>query len=316
MEIASGMFKIESDFYGRMNNLHLLVGDGAVLLVDTGVTETIVSSLVPALARLGVKRIDYIVNTHADLDHCGGNGAVAELFPGAVLVCQQDDQAWINDFTSLVEQRYDEYAVLGMPETQETKQFLFDITASAAVTRTFADVLPIDLGGGWIVELRHAPGHSPGHLCVWDPRSAVSIIGDAVLLDGLYMADGAPAFPPTYRYVRSYEETIAKIRSWGPAALATAHYPDPTEPAHVTAFLDTTQRFVQDCRSRLLDALDTSEPKTLRALIDETGPQLGPWDAEATNSLKFPILGHLEELEATGDAVRRVIDAETLWSRA
>jgi glyoxylase-like metal-dependent hydrolase (beta-lactamase superfamily II) len=50
------------------------------------------------------------------------------------------------------------------------------------------------LGPEWRVEIMHLPGHSLGHLGVWDPRSGVAIITDAVLETGIYDRAGNRSF--------------------------------------------------------------------------------------------------------------------------
>ena len=48
----------------------------------------------------------------------------------------------------------------------------------------------------WRVEVLHLPGHTLGHIGVWDPRSRAAIVIDAVLERGIYSNDGALLIPP------------------------------------------------------------------------------------------------------------------------
>jgi competence protein ComEC len=64
----------------------LVQGRGAAVLVDAGpalpgVFDLGRSTVVPALAALGVRRLDLVVATHADLDHRGGLPAVLRAVP-------------------------------------------------------------------------------------------------------------------------------------------------------------------------------------------------------------------------------------------
>jgi competence protein ComEC len=68
----------------------LVQGEGAAGLVDAGTAtpygfDAGARIVVPALAALGVRRLDFLAITHADLDHRGGALAVLEAFPVAEL---------------------------------------------------------------------------------------------------------------------------------------------------------------------------------------------------------------------------------------
>ena len=52
------------------------------------------------------------------------------------------------------------------------------------------------LSDDWRVEVLHLPGHTFGHIGVWDPRSRAAIIIDAVLERGIYSNDGELLIPP------------------------------------------------------------------------------------------------------------------------
>jgi glyoxylase-like metal-dependent hydrolase (beta-lactamase superfamily II) len=77
-EPANGIHRIEAPLGERYVALYVIRGDDCSLLVDTGVDDSIRAHLVPALSALGVDpgHIRYVVNTHSDFDHVGGNAAV------------------------------------------------------------------------------------------------------------------------------------------------------------------------------------------------------------------------------------------------
>jgi glyoxylase-like metal-dependent hydrolase (beta-lactamase superfamily II) len=312
MTMPAGIERIDTDFFGRTNSLYLLRGEKAVALVDTGIASTPADYLAPYLRESAPGcTIDFVVNTHADLDHVGGNRAVAEMFPASKQICHELDREWIDDFDRLIEERYDEYAALGMPESPETKDFLRTITGSKPTDMAIRGGEALDLSDGWAVEILHTPGHSHGHVALWDGRSRSLVIGDAVLSDGLYMTDGSPAFPPTYRYVKDYIATINRFIALAPETLFTSHYPTMTGDAamsFLTGSLDFTARAAAAVEQALASA---SGPLTLQEVIVATSPALGPWGPDAALSLKFPLLGHLEDLEAEG-RVTRVPISETV----
>ena len=316
MDVAGGIHRIDTDFYGRVNSLFLLVGDSKTMLIDTGVGSTPGEYLVPYLRENQIDApIDYVVNTHADLDHVGGNAAVAELFPDSAQICHALDQAWIDNTDALIEERYDEYAELGIGETVETKAFLKDITGAKDTDTIVSGGERFALSDDWQVEILHTPGHSWGHIAVWDERSSTLIIGDAVLSDGLYMADGSPAFPPTYRYVDDYVATIDKLAALDAQVLLCSHYPT-MRGDEVAAFFDGSRAYVDRVDQAVSSVLSASdEPMSLRSIIAATSPELGPWGEDAALSLKFPILGHLERMTARGEVERVVVDGTPCFAK-
>lgn len=316
MDVARGIHRIDTDFYGRVNSLFLLVGDNKTMLIDTGVGSTPEEYLMPYLRDNAIEAsIDYVVNTHADLDHVGGNAAVAELFPESAQICHSLDQDWIDNTDALIEERYDEYAELGIGESAETKAFLKDITGAKATDIVVSGGETFALSDDWEVEILHTPGHSWGHIAVWDKRSSALIIGDAVLSDGLYMADGSPAFPPTYRYVDDYVSTIDKLAALDAEVLLCSHYPT-MKGDEVAAFWGGSSAYVDRVEDAVATALGESDvPMSLRSIISATAPELGPWGEDAALSLKFPILGHLERMIARGEVERVAVDGVPCFAR-
>lgn len=309
MSQDANIHRIDTDFYGRTNALYLIDGEQESILIDTGVGSTPGEYLTPYLNDHKLKSpIGLVVNTHADLDHVGGNGAVAEMFPESRQMCHRLDRDWIDNFDALIEERYDEYAELGIGELDETKDFLRSIVKSKKTDVVIDGGEMIQPSEGWNIEVLHAPGHSHGHLSLWDEKSRTLIIGDAVLSDGLYMTDGTPAFPPTYRYVDEYMQTIDSFLALNPETLLTSHYPTMTGEEAV-AFLTGSRDYVNRVESVLLASLAAADgPQSLTEIITAVSPDLGPWDATSAMSLKFPLLGHLEAMEARGHITRVMVD--------
>lgn len=308
MVANNGIHRIDTDFYGRTNAIYIIAGDEHSILVDTGIASTPGEYLKPYLDEHPLAApVDYVVNTHADLDHVGGNRAAAEMFPDSKQICHVLDQEWIDDFDRLIDERYDEYAELGIAETDDSKAFLRTITASKPTDTAVQGGESLELSSGWAIEILHAPGHSRGHLSLWDPASRALVIGDAVLSDGLYMTDGSPAFPPTYRYVSDYLATIDDFIARSPESLLSSHYPTMTGDA-ATAFLVGSRTYVERVEAAVSECLSAAnDPQSLRSIIQTTAPSLGPWGEDAAMSLKFPILGHLEAMEARGEITRVLV---------
>jgi hypothetical protein len=125
-------------------------------------------------------------------------------------------------------------------------------------------------------------------------------VSDAVLGAAVPLADGSPAFPPTYRYVADYLATIDRIGQLAPERIITAHYGTFTG-AQAADFLRTSREFVERLEDRVLADLRRHGPSSLAAVLTRINPIAGEWPAEGTEgALAFPVVGHLEDLEARG----------------
>ena len=227
MEILPGLHRIECPIGPRYVALYAIVGKVDILLVDTGFDGSIRETLVPYFKEhnLSMSKVRYAINTHSDYDHTGGNGAVKELIPNALICCGERDRPMIEDLQIMIDDRYNEFAHdHGFAESQEAVDFIRTVAFESKIDIGFAGNERIDLGGR-MVEILHTPGHSWGHLSVLDEQTGAVIIGDAVLGESVLLADGAPAFPPTYRFVEAYRSTIRLLKAYKPSEVLTSHYP-------------------------------------------------------------------------------------------
>ncbi len=307
MEVAPGIHRIVAPLGDRFNALYLLVGDRAALLVDTGLAPDPKGTLLPYLERCGIApaHIRYVINTHSDFDHTGGNRSVREMLPDALLMCGELDRPMIEDLERMIGRRYGEFAAdHGMDDPDATKDFIREQAGSAPVDIGLVGGEHIRLSDDWVVEVLHTPGHSWGSVSVWDPRSRALMIGDAVLWNAGLLSDGRPAFPPTYRYLATYLATIGRLEAMDIDLLLTSHYPVRRGPA-VAEFLAESRTYADRVDWALSDELRRG-PRTLAELTVALGPRLGDWPVEASAYLCYPLLGHLERMvEFERASVRR-----------
>ena len=156
------------------------------------------------------------------------------------------------------------------------------------------------LGPSLEVRVLHLPGHSRGHLGLWEPRSRTAIVMDAVLARGLLDMEGNVIHPPPYFDAAAYEGSARLLQTLEPARLLTAHY-DVIEGPAVAEFLEDTLAFVRDARVTVANALESEGEVTLGRMLELTDPTLGPFTS-MPNELAGPLLAHLRELVAAGRA--------------
>jgi glyoxylase-like metal-dependent hydrolase (beta-lactamase superfamily II) len=246
IEVAPGIHRIESSLGVRFMAQYLLVGEARRLLVDTGLEETPATTLRPYLRSLGLElaAIDDVLISHADLDHSGGNRALRELHPRARFACHELDRRWIESNHALVTENYLWHLAHGFADPGEAArgELVALCGGDAPIDEGLRGGETIRLSDDWRVEILHLPGHTLGHVGVWDPRSRAAIAIDAVLERGIYANDGTLLIPPRIYDLAAYRGTIAKLRALEPELLLTAHYPV-MDAGEARAFLDRSLEF-------------------------------------------------------------------------
>ena len=295
MEIAPGIHRIESVLGPRPFSQYLL-RDERSLLVDTGVKETPDEVILPFLDQLGLDPagLDLVLISHADVDHFGGNSAVRAAAAGALICAHAADTPWIENSELIMRERYGWYEGLGVPYPEGVLDWLRNAMGpDVPVDVRVQGDEEIRLGPQLAVRVLHLPGHSPGHIGLWEPRSRTAIVQDAVLARGLLDTDGNVIHPPPVLQISEYERSAQLLQQLGPARLLTAHY-DVIEGEDVGRFLDDTLDFVRQARAAVKRALAEEPEMPLSELLVRSDAELGPFTS-MTNELAATLRGVLRE---------------------
>jgi glyoxylase-like metal-dependent hydrolase (beta-lactamase superfamily II) len=201
-EVDDGVVRITEPYvhpYVRAN-AWLIRGSTTHLLVDAGL----------GVGRLRDELDEHLdrpviaVATHSHFDHFGGLGEFAER---AAHAADGDVIEQADDYVTLTAATYpaalvDEFVAAGLPVPDLLITALpyaeFDVgafrTPAVPMTRWLGDGDVLDLGDRSF-EVIHAPGHSPGSICLWEARSGTLVPGD-VLVDGEPLLDELPRSSP------------------------------------------------------------------------------------------------------------------------
>ncbi len=290
-EVAAGIHRIESDLGPRFMAQYLVVGEERTVLVDTGLADTPDSALIPALAAAGVEP-DLIVVSHADLDHCGGNRRMRERFPAAMLACHELDRRWIESNAAMLAENYMWHAPYGLdePDAAERSDMLADLGGDAPVDLGLRGGETIRIAPGRRLDVLHLPGHTLGHVGLWDPNTRVAIVIDAALSDGIYDRAGNKLIPPRYYDADAYRQTIRRIRALAPEVLLTSHYA-PMPRAAAQEFCDRSLAYVDAVEAIVRDACAAGETD-LRRLTERVNEQMGPFP-EFSTEIAAGVRSHL-----------------------
>jgi glyoxylase-like metal-dependent hydrolase (beta-lactamase superfamily II) len=318
MEVAAGIHRIEGRFAGRYLFQHVLVGE-RVLLVDTGIVDTPEELIFPYLESIGRSPadVDYVLSTHPDTDHYGGNGVVRRHAPKSRVLAHDLDVRWLEDADAMVAERYDcfreDHSIGDAPEDLDATRALCGDPVTVDVALRGGEW--VALSDDWRVEIMHTPGHSEGHLSIWDPRSRTLVIADANMGRALPYIDGSAALAATYTHPGPYSATNDRLRERRAELLLTAHFPA-MRGAEVDAFLDESEGLVDDIDTAVVETVDSAAaPVGLRELIDAVDARLGPLPEATKDTWAFPIAGHMDELVAEGRVTAgREADNRVVWS--
>ena len=228
MEILPGIHRIESDLGERFMCQYLLVGDQRTVLVDTGLAGTPEEVIVPYLGEigLGVEDVDEVITSHADVDHCGGNRALKQMNPSLRFSCGEADRAWVESNERIMAEIYLWSEPYGFGPDEESKDWIgTELGGDSPVDVGLRGGETLRLGPDWRVGILHLPGHTPGHLGIWDQKNDAAIIIDAALETGIYDREGSRLLPPRYFDATGYQNTLRTLHSMRPGHLLTAHYP-------------------------------------------------------------------------------------------
>ncbi|WP_334149322.1 MBL fold metallo-hydrolase [Microbacterium sp.] len=314
MQLRHGIHRIQAPLGERFIAMYLLTGPTGALLFDTGVADSVPETLLPTLDEIGFDLTDlrWVISSHCDFDHTGGNAALADVAPNAEFLAGRADVPMTEDVELLISGRYGEFAARDrFDDPPETTAEVRRSTRLVTVDRALDGGEVFDLGDRTI-EVLSVPGHSPGHLALWDAANRALLISDAVLGETVPTADGRAAFPPTYRDTVAYVDSIRRLQALDAELLLTAHYPV-YEGAGVDEFLDSSLAYTERVDRVIAEVLASGEALTSLELIRRAAADLGPWPAAAAEYLIFPLTGNLERLVQQGAVVEGDRDGIRTW---
>jgi glyoxylase-like metal-dependent hydrolase (beta-lactamase superfamily II) len=315
MELYEGAHQIGSLFGGRHLFQYYFAGERTVL-VDSGVATTPEATIFPYIERLGKdpSKLNWLITTHPDADHQGGNAAVKSLARQIIVACGEADRNLVQDPACLYAERYNYLRHdhgLGFEEEP----------IPAAGHKCGVDLglrggEIISISDNWELEVLHVPGHSLGHLALLDRPRRTAFVSDAVHGRGCPKTDGNMALPVTYFHIDSYLSTLRHLEQLDLQALHTGHWPS-MYGDEIRDFMSDSRRTVEVLDRRLLRALQNSSTGlTLNQLIDEARAEFPDWPSDTRDLAMFPVKGHLELLEARGKIRMTGSGRPLRWERA
>ena len=262
-------------------NIVAVIGNEAILVVDTGQIPSVARRVVADIRKLSPLPVRYIVNTQWHGDHLLGNFVFKDAFPEARIVAHSHTIAEGARF-------YTDYAtktLARLPAAREQMRKRAEDSTSAdeklwigktleCIDRMLPEVetvryvppdtpmddeLKVDLGGLTVLVKHVGSGNTPGDLVVWVEADRLAAVGDIVVAPVPY-AIGSDLEPWT--------RTMAALRKLGARTYVPGHGPvmrDDTYIRDVEALLRDTRRQLVAMQARGVSKADAATQLDARA---------------------------------------------------
>ncbi|HUZ35186.1 MAG TPA: MBL fold metallo-hydrolase [Streptosporangiaceae bacterium] len=221
-------------------------------LVETG-TAPSAPVVREALTALGIGPADLatVVVTHIHLDHAGGVGDIAAMYPAAEIVVHEKGARHLADPSRLMNSARQVYG--------------------SALDRLFGELAPtpaerirsveergsVDLGGGRRLDSHYSPGHAKHHVGLIDSASGDLYVGDAA---GVFLpetGDLRPATPPPDFDLELALASVRMFAALAPARLLFSHFGPVSEVAQtLERSAEELNVWVEATRQARSDGLD------------------------------------------------------------
>lgn len=119
--------------------------------------------------RLGVK-LEQIWLTHAHIDHAGGTAELAQQLGLPIVGPHKGDQFWIDGLA------------------HQSKMFGFPPAEAFTPTRWLEDGDTVSVGD-CSLQVRHCPGHTPGHVVFYSSEAQRAFVGDVLFAGSIGRTD-------------------------------------------------------------------------------------------------------------------------------
>ncbi|MEX0875247.1 MAG: MBL fold metallo-hydrolase [Actinomycetota bacterium] len=281
----AGVETIDVNLFGaRELSCSYLVHAAEPALIETG-PATVFETVRDELARLRVEP-KHVVLTHIHLDHGGGVGHVADLFP--------DSTIWVHD--------------VGAPHVVDPTRLV------ASARRLFGDALETMYGepvpvaedrvrvmdegsviglGDRDLRVLYTPGHARHEVTLYEPDSGTAFVGDTAGI--CYGKDWQkPATPPPEFDLEAALDSLARVQKLKPQTICFTHFGTARESALDKAASDLRK---WDSILRPLVLREAGEDEILAALEPAVGDPPGDESfagaATELSSTRNSMLGYL-----------------------
>jgi len=319
-EILPNLYKIEVPLPRsplKALNSYIIKANGKSLIIDTGMNrEECLSAMSSGLKGLDVdlNKADFFI-THLHADHLG---LVSTLATDTSKIYFNRADAEIINSESEIWKEYSDFALInGFPEN-ELQRAIQNHPGVKYSAKNYADFHILVEGdeisiGDYLFQCIETPGHTPGHMCLYEPDKKIFIAGDHILSD---ITPNISLFSNDKNPLKEYLSSLDKVYNFDVRLVL---------PGHRTAFKNFRER-IQELKhhhqvraDEVLSILRNSDKKDAFQVASQM-----TWDMSYESWELFPVaqkwfatgeaLAHLKYLEEEGEISREIKGQMVLFS--
>lgn len=316
-EVVAGVFELRLPipFEDGLVNVFLFVQDGAVDLLDCGMNaEESLEIIDRALKHLGSHRLRKLVVTHIHPDHYGAAGTLAGKGRADLYIHRLEVplvQPRYIELEHLVEEVRRYLLVNGVPAEESdvlsnSQRALSEVVKPAEPSVQLDGAETIEMGARRL-RVEWTPGHSPGHICLYDPAERLLFAGDHILPELSPNIGLHPQSTPDP--LHEYLDGLTRMADYEPRLVF---------PAHGRPFADIKGRvhaLISHHRRRLdqiLEIVGTAEKSAWQVALDLWGEREHLYEKRLALQEG---LAHLQALAVDGHVAKTVTPSSVRWRR-
>ncbi|MBV8205284.1 MAG: MBL fold metallo-hydrolase [Acidobacteria bacterium] len=252
-QVGNGVYAAISVRAG--GNTGFIVGDDAVLVVDTFINQAAARELLAEIRKITNLPVKYVVNTHYHMDHVAGNAVFTEA--GAAVIGNRNMRGWVRT------ENLKFFRQNGATPTAEQSAM---VAAFIEPQITYDHILEVSLGRR-VVRVVALPGHTGGDSVVYVPDADVVFAGDLAWRQRIpNLIDATTS---------AWIETLAAMLKAHPSATFIPGHGDVAAAADIASFAS----YLKDLRASI--GREVRSGKTGEALksavMEELKPSYGSW---------------------------------------
>ena len=320
-EVTRDLYRVEIPLLGnplKSINSYILKGHDRNLIIDTGMNrEECMKAIQAGLKSLGVdlRKTDFFI-THFHMDHLGLVANLATDYSTIYLSQADADRFHEMVFGTLWEDMIQYSRLNGFPDHERKKA----LPNHPACLYGVKEPLPFRIlkDGDWVgvetylFRCMETPGHTKGHMCLYEPRAKILVSGDHILKDitptvSLRSDNGNP--------LKEYLASLDKV-----------------DTLEIDLVLPGHRKIFQNCRRRIAELRSHHQErlKEIGSILEGGGKNAYEvasrmrWDVTHDSWDRFPALqkwfatgeamSHLKYLEDKGVIRREIQDQNILFS--
>ena len=318
-EVATGVFELRLPipFEDGLVNVFLFTDGDEADLLDCGMNaEDSLEAIHAATRHVGARRLRTLMVTHIHPDHYGAAGALAGGPGLAELYIHRLEVPLVHPRYVELEQLVDEvhhYLLVNGVPPEEAEVLSNSQRALSQVVKTAEPSVQLDgaetvVMGRRRLRVEWTPGHSPGHICLWEPTDGLLFAGDHILPELSPNIGLHPQSTPDP--LHEYLEGLRRMAAYQPRRVMPAHGRPFTE---ATARVDALVSHHQRRLDQIMEIVGSEEKTAWQVALDLWGRRENLYEKRLALQEG---LAHLQALAVEGRVSKAVTPGWVRWRRA